>query len=1142
MVIVTITNNSASPISNWAICFDYADSIENIWDAVIEANANGAYIIRNNVYNESIPVGGSVSFGFTSTYSENTVLPTFIKIVPNVVKPINADISYLVYYDDEYSLSSAILITNNTGSEIKNWTLTFDMDRSIQSVSNANVSGTDGISYALTYPEYASHIALGATTQIGVTGNAGVIGTTPTNFSLSGLVPMYDLVTDTDGDGVLDFIEVCVNGTNPEVFDNVTVTPTVTPEVTEEITPTVTEAVTPAITTVPIPTDDIDMDIKDSDSDGLLDNMEGMYRTDPNNPDSDSDGLLDGNELDIGSNPLAPDTDGNGVTDFDEDYDGDGISNGEEYSTDTCMFASDSDYDGVNDFEELNTFGTEPRNEDSDLDGIVDGDEVILGLDPSSDDSDSDGVTDDYETFFQSLSFEVSEDDHPKAVSDIQISGDISGLISSNTTIEDLYNRDVYCSNTVGLLGVPFNIETEGYFDSMTLTLTYDEQYLTGSNESDIGVLWFDEESGFFIIQEQAVVDTQNNTVTLELAHFSTYMMVDLSIWNSIEPIDYDIPTEETNYDFYCAFDLSQHMSVTARNNALEAFQTLLDNMSSGDRVCVFYFDTTYTVDGIYDIDDKAAINELLIRVTNNLRGASLGGDYGSLVIPFQVTDAIIDRLATDVGNIKELLIFTNDTEITHTPRNANIMSIAKENGDFSAEFLMMANTNEGAWNYAWQYAEESDSGYYKYPSYKSLLDPNYWGEGVVYLKNLDSDGDGIANYLEEQGIMAPNGEIITSDPNLVDTDSDGINDQDEFGTIYVFRRDLDGRHISILVDGNLVYDNYNNTIDPESEYYGYLYIFDVIEPGGSITMSTRMSNPSSPDSDEDGYLDCVDADPDRHNTDRIYVFSNPDFRDSALLRAEEYQHSGHDVTFREFYDVLSFEEAWNGIGLFNSYYFSGKKPFGDKYYYNAENVVICSHGSPDGIILNGSEQSNTIALVSSTFISGDRLTSGNNVFISTGRIVHKRIDSLNLYSCSCGAPAPAEEMNLAESFLQDIPGISQVIAADSTLYFVGQQYLFFSYRDFHEYSESEYDTLYISVDKVRYFYYEDYVNLSNVEGFVIFRRDFQTTDYYSDDVVFGTLYATANNYENRCEGILVFDQYPFDYLEDDDWNDPILG
>jgi hypothetical protein len=57
------------------------------------------------------------------------------------------------------------------------------MDRSIQSVSNANVSQIDGISYALTYPEYASQIALGATTQIGVTGNAGVIGTTPTNYS-----------------------------------------------------------------------------------------------------------------------------------------------------------------------------------------------------------------------------------------------------------------------------------------------------------------------------------------------------------------------------------------------------------------------------------------------------------------------------------------------------------------------------------------------------------------------------------------------------------------------------------------------------------------------------------------------------------------------------------------------------------------------------------------------------------------------------------------------------------------------------------------------------------------------------------------------------------------------------------------------
>ena len=596
MVIVTITNNSASPISNWAICFDYADSIENIWDAVIEANANGAYIIRNNIYNESIPVGGSVSFGFTSTYSENTVLPTFIKIVPNVVKPINADISYLVYYDDEYSLSSAILITNNTGSEIKNWTLTFDMDRSIQSVSNANVSGTDGISYALTYPEYASHIALGATTQIGVTGNAGVIGTTPTNFSLTGLVPMYNLELDTDGDGVLDFIEVCVNGTNPEVFDEIIVTPTVTSEVTEVVTPSVTQDITPEVTEVVTPqvtedvtpevTEDITPEVTevvtpqvtedvtptvsvvptqstvgriDTDRDGLTDEYEIQIGTDITNIDSDSDGVSDYIEVICGYNPLSNDSDSNGILDGDEDFDNDGFTNLQETELGTECFLNDSDIDGLTDGDEISLYSTNPNNYDTDEDGVSDGDEILLGKNPLDS---SDGSV----RIQQTISTEINNEED-SAITSVDITMETVGNLADVAYAQDLYNIDEYSTDVYGRLGSPIGLNSSVDFDLASIAIHYDESSLGDTQESNLGVLWYDEASGFYIIQDQAIVDTENNVVTLDLTHFSTYVLVDLNKWNNPIIPDYSAAIYVA-YDDFENFDFTQFIDRMDDNEA----------------------------------------------------------------------------------------------------------------------------------------------------------------------------------------------------------------------------------------------------------------------------------------------------------------------------------------------------------------------------------------------------------------------------------------------------------------------------------------------------------------------------------------------------------------------------------------------
>ena len=46
----------------------------------------------------------------------------------------------------------------------------------------------------------------------------------------------------------------------------------------------------------------------DSDNDGLSDNLELLFKTDPHNPDSDGDGFKDGAEVDWGYNPLSSST------------------------------------------------------------------------------------------------------------------------------------------------------------------------------------------------------------------------------------------------------------------------------------------------------------------------------------------------------------------------------------------------------------------------------------------------------------------------------------------------------------------------------------------------------------------------------------------------------------------------------------------------------------------------------------------------------------------------------------------------------------------------------------------------------------------------------------------------------------------
>jgi hypothetical protein len=155
--------------------------------------------------------------------------------------------------------------------------------------------------------------------------------------------------------------------------------------------------------------------LADGDSDSLTNLEEKLLGTGPCDPDTDGDGLDDGLEVNTWlTDPLLADTDGDGLSDGYEantsltnpivpDTDGDGMDDGFE-DANVCLdplagdSTADPDSDGLTNLTEYG-IPTDPCDDDTDDDGIIDGEEVVPGLDgfvtdPANRDTDGDGVDD----------------------------------------------------------------------------------------------------------------------------------------------------------------------------------------------------------------------------------------------------------------------------------------------------------------------------------------------------------------------------------------------------------------------------------------------------------------------------------------------------------------------------------------------------------------------------------------------------------------------------------------------------------------------------------------------------------------------------------------------------------------------------
>ncbi len=349
--------------------------------------------------------------------------------------------------------------------------------------------------------------------------------------------------------------------------------------------------------------------LADTDDDGLPNLIEKEVGSDPYNPDTDGDNLPDGYEaLTLGTDPTKPDTDDNGVLDCDEDFDEDGLTNLQEYEQ-----------------------GTEPYNEDTNRNGIPDGNEKRL----------------------QTFIHEVENEDC--AVTEVRVSMEGTGNLQKTTSVESIMNKDILCSDVVGLVGEPFEIETTSQFDKATLTYVIDKSKLGDTAFDNLLFLWYDKENDNFV-ELETILDEANSTVTVETTHFSKYMIVNREEWykawsTELYPSYYDYAPSGLSIVLVieCSGSMQYNDPYEAgRKKAAESFINVLRNK---DNVAILAEDSRPQI-----LCNFTSVGQKNILLNSLNKIYSTGGNNFDASI-----NESIRLLKTQTGAPKKMIIFMSD-------------------------------------------------------------------------------------------------------------------------------------------------------------------------------------------------------------------------------------------------------------------------------------------------------------------------------------------------------------------------------------------------------------------------------------------------------------------------------------------------
>lgn len=778
VVSVTLSNTGDSTIENWMLYFDPNGQVHDTVNIQEAQTSDGITYFRNSGYNANVNPNSSVSFSYMIDDCE-AMPDDFTLCQTRANKESGYQVSLQVNQTWGDSFNGNIIIQNDTDKSIEAWELTVDTNFTITEITNswaATVTELEPYKYMLK-GTYTSVIPAGGSVSLGFN---GVREGNPiiSDYSLTEVVVDESLINN-------------FNWSNWE-------------------------------------------DMLDTDGDGIPDEIEEEIGTDPLNSDTDGDGVPDRYELlTIGSDPTDANSLDSDISDGEYDNDQDGLSNYEEYLLGTDPLCADSDYDGLSDGDEV-IYGTDPLNPDTDDDGLSDGDEIALGLNPLVSDTDSDGIPDNEEMFNQSKTFDGDEDD--TVVKQIDVAFEGTGYINSTTSVKSVMDVDWMCSNVVGLIGDPYDISSDSKITEGTITFHVATESLGESSFDDLIVLWYNEANQHFE-KVKTVSDNEESTLTATVTHFSKYLIVDCDRWYEAWNMNY-YPSNNIDLHTAITIDCSSSMNRNDPNRCrVDAAKGFVNAMHGNDMASVTLFANHVSAQSLGTLTkDKKLLKEKIDNVT------SLGVTNYEEALQHS-----IKSLDTNNNTYSEnIIIFLSDGY----PTNDSGYAIDPSDFDYSVvdtaaaagiKIYTIGLTNNVCETVLKEMAYRT-GGEYFYANTAEELVSYFLNINVTekYDTTTDTDGDGIPDLFEAYGMPVANGQVLFSDPGVVDTDGDGLEDGEEVSVMYV----NDDANAKLAAEYIL-------------EYYPDI---EVNECGGIYFK--MISDPENTDTDGDHDHDNADPDP----------------------------------------------------------------------------------------------------------------------------------------------------------------------------------------------------------------------------------------------------------------------------------------
>lgn len=419
-------------------------------------------------------------------------------------------------------------------------------------------------------------------------------------------------------------------------------------------------------------------------------------------------------------------------------------------------------------------------------------------------------------------------------------------------------NKDILCSEVVGLVGEPFEIKTTSQFDKATLTYVIDKSKLGDTEFDNLLFLWYDEENDNFV-ELDTVLDEDNSTVSMETTHFSKYMLVDKVEWfNAWKKASlYFEDTYEPLATVIC-YDCSGSMSSNDR--------TFNYNIYNEDGTIAYSYPTCYrklAIDNYIDsmtLTDKTALisyessAKLVSGFSNDkdmLKSAVKPYNSGGTNAQAAVKIAIDELESVEHWYTRHIILLSDgDVNISEEyiqkaqDKKIKIHTIGLGYGASNSRLKSYAESTGGQF-FATATAEELEA------IYNDLSRDNHFD-----LQNMDDlDGDGLPDEFEVSGLVVSNAQIFYTDPENPDCDGDGLLDGEEISIEnpkFVIKKDSTGGH---------------------AEYSSLVFRYN--------------SDPWNEDTDGDGLDDDSDFDPIHPATDdQLKII---DFFDSAELFEIQY-------------------------------------------------------------------------------------------------------------------------------------------------------------------------------------------------------------------------------------------------------------